>query len=269
MSHFNVFVAGPVEEMLAPYDENLPVEPYVNHTGREVKKTFKQEFKAVIDNNSTGEFAELTKKTNPNDINQMREWWRSWCGKALDDDWNSISTYNQESKWDWYEVGGRWCGKLILKTKGTGKRGTKSWALGDTDPYGDEDGLYTDSAPLSQIDFKAMDKVEVVVAMEYWDDVFGGNTPYNSTYVATLQESLLTTFKTKENYANKMGKFSTYALLTPYHGWVEPGEMGWFGISAAQPEQRQKFKATVFPNIIKDLKKRSPHIMISIVDCHI
>lgn len=33
----------------------------------------------------------------------------------LDEDGNLLSTCNPNSKWDWYEVGGRWHGMLLLK----------------------------------------------------------------------------------------------------------------------------------------------------------
>ena len=33
-----------------------------------------------------------------------------------------MSTYNPDSKWNWYEEGGRWEGSLVLKTKNLSKQ---------------------------------------------------------------------------------------------------------------------------------------------------
>lgn len=41
---------------------------------------------------------------------------KKW-GYGMDDDENLLSTYNPESKWDWYSEGGRWGAWLILKEK--------------------------------------------------------------------------------------------------------------------------------------------------------
>lgn len=41
---------------------------------------------------------------------------KKW-GYDMDDDENLLSTYNPESKWDWYSEGGRWGAWLILKEK--------------------------------------------------------------------------------------------------------------------------------------------------------
>ena len=54
-----------VDDLLAPYDENLEVPPHM-------------------------------------------------IKSPLNEDINVLTTYNPQSKWDWYEIGGRWSGLLIL-----------------------------------------------------------------------------------------------------------------------------------------------------------
>lgn len=43
------------------------------------------------------------------------EWNDNAWRKGEDGEWYSWSSYNPDSKWDWYEVGGRWAGSLQLK----------------------------------------------------------------------------------------------------------------------------------------------------------
>lgn len=38
-------------------------------------------------------------------------------GYIIDEDENLLSTYNEDSQWDWYTIGGRWDGYLILKDR--------------------------------------------------------------------------------------------------------------------------------------------------------
>ena len=114
MSHFLIVVLVPndtedieqaVEDLLAPYDENMAVEPYVYKTREEV----------------VTEKVEITEKVNSADcpdylkdykgkIEQMSlaEFAESYFGKEVDGEGNRLSTYSQKSKWDWYVIGGRW-----------------------------------------------------------------------------------------------------------------------------------------------------------------
>ena len=40
---------------------------------------------------------------------------------------------------------------------------------------------------------------------------------------------------------DKMEDFNTYAVLRPDGEWIEPGEMGWWGVSYATPEEEERF----------------------------
>lgn len=41
---------------------------------------------------------------------------KDW-GYKIDEEGNLLSTYNPDSKWDWYSIGGRWNGFLVLKER--------------------------------------------------------------------------------------------------------------------------------------------------------
>lgn len=105
MSHFVVTVAVPfdrdpdavvasIARVLDPYDENKEVEPYVAHTPASI----------AADERYQGYLAKEPALTPV-----------KWYGGTLDAEGNVLSTYNPKSKWDWWEVGGRWDGYLTLK----------------------------------------------------------------------------------------------------------------------------------------------------------
>jgi hypothetical protein len=90
MSHFAIAVIGDVDTLLAPYDENIRVAPRTDLTAEQVL----EEFKA----NNKGKFK---------DVREFAAW---YYGRELEPDSRLTTTYNPDSKWDWYEIGGRWWG---------------------------------------------------------------------------------------------------------------------------------------------------------------
>ena len=62
----------------------------------------------------------------------------------IDENCGIISTYNPNSKWDWYSVGGRWKGLLLVKSDTTdskeGKPGVFEMISGESKPNKAPDG---------------------------------------------------------------------------------------------------------------------------------
>lgn len=86
-----------IEDKMAPYDENLEVDPYIIYTKAELQNLF-EDFK---------------KNPEREKYNYSIETFCSeWHGYELDEHGNAISTHNPEGFWDWYVVGGRWDGEL-------------------------------------------------------------------------------------------------------------------------------------------------------------
>lgn len=139
MSHFSVAVFHKenqsIEDLLAPYDEDIVVEPYIQYTKEQaIAKTRKE-----IEEFKNGLYAKYLKNpeeyakdcSNENHLQYLREgfpkklkWTDEECyedvaqyyyDEDIDEEGNLYSTYNPNSKWDWYEVGGRW--NHILTTK--------------------------------------------------------------------------------------------------------------------------------------------------------
>lgn len=127
MSHFVGLCFGVNwESNLDQYDENMEVEPYIRYTKDEaideVKRRHAQSYenalealkKKDLDSESYEYFQKVLDK------GLFISWEDAWkeakdWGYEIDDDENLLSTYNPESKWDWYSVGGRWDGFLHYK----------------------------------------------------------------------------------------------------------------------------------------------------------
>lgn len=105
------------------------------------------------------------------------------------------STYNPKSKWDWYEIGGRWRGSLIIKK-------------------GKEAILTADVAPFNTSIFKLVSSssFEEAGTKGYEGNAFDG---------ARIEDI---DWETEE-----MKQFSTLAVITKDKKWRERAELGWWG----------------------------------------
>lgn len=142
MSHFSVYVfttekGKDVEELLAPYDEDIDVAPYVAFTREEA---IADERKSLENYKNSWFYQEYLKdpkayeekhKDNPEHLEYLRNFQNMFdtitdeelYQKKKDyyeDDMvtpkgDLLSTYNPNSKWDWYSIGGRWSGTLVNK----------------------------------------------------------------------------------------------------------------------------------------------------------
>ena len=140
MSHFAVYVftnkgGRDIDELLAPYDEEIVCEPYIEYTKQQAIEKVRKD----IEDYKNGLYAEyladpvtykekcsnadhidyleneFPKKLNWTD-DECYEYQKQWFEDDMVDEYgNLLSTYNPNSKWDWYEIGGRWSRELINK----------------------------------------------------------------------------------------------------------------------------------------------------------
>ena len=87
MSHYSVAVFTKpggldIEVLLEKYYEGMEVEPYI-----------------------------LYSKDHPDYLENKKY----WDENMIDEEGNLLSTYNPKSKWDWYEIGGRFSDMIKLK----------------------------------------------------------------------------------------------------------------------------------------------------------
>lgn len=168
---------------------------------------------------------------------------------------------NPQAKWDYYRIGGRYTGLLQLKENGKGRRGEKGyeWKYTDVKPHSTE--LHVDQAAKGDIDWKAMSNnpEEKISLGKQWDRVMSGEDFYTPQYFKDR-------WVTKENYIRLNMMFSTYAVITEDGKWHAPGEVGWWGCSSEEHEDKRNFIESFYDMFIKNLPDDT---LLTIVDCHI
>ncbi|SRR6266851_8556022 len=109
-------IEGFLADQMAPYNENIEVEPYVCYSLDEAKADIEAEirrFEQILGRNDQDHNLEKCRKH----LDQLRtttpegkyaEYVR--YHESFNDQGEPISTYNADSKWDWYRIGGRWDG---------------------------------------------------------------------------------------------------------------------------------------------------------------
>lgn len=153
MSHFTVAVFTKpdglsVVELLAKFDKNIEMEPYIALTKEQVieeSKNINKKYEATTyaeylkdpiayaeKYHHNSPHIEYLKNTFPKMLKMTdEEHYQHYIrDSTTDENGNLLSTYNPNSKWDWYSIGGRWSNFLKLKN-----------------------GLCADSALLSDVDF--------------------------------------------------------------------------------------------------------------------
>jgi hypothetical protein len=158
MSHFKIIVCcddpDQVEALLAPFDENLEVEPYRNYQGGEPGDYW-----------SVGilrEDGRLPEEPTWTEVAEAHNAQYAPDGPGGDDGSEYLhtdgerawvmSTYSPASKWDWYEVGGRYNGHFAYKPEFASEviHGGRSWASSEVEP------LHCDGGPKKALDLEKM-----------------------------------------------------------------------------------------------------------------
>ena len=258
MSHFTVGVICEdpmdVDKLLAPYSENLEVEPYIGRTKEQMiedGKRFKEHCQEESKNGIEDYMASyLTAKTDEDFYNLQKQ---DYC--EYDKDGNELTTYNPDSKWDWYSIGGRWAGELKIRI--TEENGLGEYAESDQDEF-----VYGDVAKIKDIDFSPNTE-RYNECYQWWkDNVEAPDVEWNDLY---KKEYFTERYKDAEEYATRNASFGTFALVTPDGEWHECGEMGWFGCSSETPEEARAWD----DQYMSFIKNANPEHYFVMVDCHI
>lgn len=170
----------------------------------------------------------------------------------------NISTYNPFSKWDWWQIGGRWSGyfdpdynpeedesnfETCFVCGGTGMR---SDALGqqrrESDPDFTCNGCGSKPGPPGV----------TVKWPTHW--VQHGNITTVAHWIELIEEG--------EGDLSRESVIP-YAMVTPDGIWHAKGEMGWFGMSHDEIDQDD------WDSRVKEIAKAVPNTLAVIVDCHI
>lgn len=269
MSHFAVAVftdgTKTVEELLAPFDENIKVAPYVTRTKAQIieeAKKRKAKYEEKIKDTPKLRDEQFVKKYL--DATTDEELYQAEYDEysTYDEDGNELSTYNPNSQWDWYSIGGRWRGCLKATE---GEAGEASFF--DLSP--DKPGRFS-AAKIKNIDFTP-DKDKYEKCLRYWEVVVEGSPlkpeeKKEDFFNFYKKEWYLEHYKTKEEYAERQTAFITYAVVMPDGRWYEKGKMGWWGISSETHEEAYDWDKNYKQNFID---KADPEWTLTIVDCHI
>jgi hypothetical protein len=142
MSHFSVYVFTnedsdrDVESLLAPYNEEIIVAPYIKYTKQQAIQKVREDiekykngiykeflndpesYKKECNNKDHIKYLEegFPKKLNWSDEECFEDLKQYYDEDEVDNEGNLWSTYNPNSKWDWYDdEGGRWKDCLVTK----------------------------------------------------------------------------------------------------------------------------------------------------------
>lgn len=264
MSHFAVAVFTDdntdVEELLAPYDENITVDRYLLHTPDELVRNARERLEQYY----VGRYTEYKKDpiaylNNHCDGNKENEHYKyissefmrlytgadeqllerelsDYSDDMVDENKNVYSTYNPNSKWDWYSIGGRFYSMLFDAVSGE----------------------YVDEALARDIDFIQMQH-DAMSSLEPYDEAIN-NGWFKPEYLKRK-------YPDTETYEKIETTFWTRAVVTPDGEWHEVGEMGWFACSSEEPEEIIKWVNAYYDSFIAPAIQNDWRIHI--VDCHI
>jgi hypothetical protein len=175
-------------------------------------------------------------------------------------------------KWDWYIVGGRWSGELLLKEGGEGTTNTNISNLVEPNKNPNR----ADTALAGDIDFEGM-------RQNYIDQVSSGYDKWKALPPADQKEersaaihsSDLWWFEceraddidggmSKEDYIAKYAQAHalTFAFITPDGQWIERGNMGWWAAVSNKNPNYDKLWWDFVTTLPADQR-------VYLVDCHI
>lgn len=128
-----------VAAALAPYDENTEVDAYVSESRDEILAEIAA--------------SDYEKDTRPTDPTELIRWWRG-DHIQFNEDGDPLTTYNPDSKWDWWQIGGRWNGywTFVSAESSAPVAGCRSW----TNEHEDTPTLATNSGRVAEIAAETM-----------------------------------------------------------------------------------------------------------------
>lgn len=299
MSHFCVLVTGiDIDVQLAPFDENLQVEPYREYLPEAAWRYYNCEPGAPAEEVAAKWNAEWETDTFGVDEHGLYE----------------THTINPDGKWDWYEIGGRWAPFFRVKPGVVPTPPNFSWGW-DDDDKAKYLGTHTDRARKGDIDFAFMHAEAYWEADAQWlayDALRQAHPEYHSfahifadlqaeaadeleldpdgTFLNGLRHRARIAYNTQPRvqactgavsvpfmedmdayFGTDRGAFATrvansmgipYAVLHDGE-WHAKGDMGWFGMSrdAHAVDEWHAFVTTL-------LDKLDDDTLLTIVDCH-
>lgn len=248
MSHFAVLILGDdVEGQLAPFDESIQVEPYVNAT-----LTFEDHW-ATDSLREKG--YEITDAHSL--LAAMRKEWKDDSGSDLvirDDGLiDEMTTYSPLSQWDWWVEGGRYSNRLFHRN---GRR-VNSLRKGDLDldamrseklaeaaiefdRYAALAASFPPPRPWSEICAAHGEDIDAA-RREWWSNEFVQAMREGGYWFDDLHEEFfIGDPDARERYLKRAeGRALSCWAVVKDGQWYERGKMGWFGMSTDEMDEDQ------------------------------
>lgn len=207
---------------------------------------------------------------------------------------------NPNKRWDWYQVGGRWTGSLLLLPKARGIVGRPGLMTSDAAPG------YADQAMKGDIDFTQMRNDAEVKARVLWEDtrrITGGSAwetwddtlirfcgpeekrdrskidlareEYHSQPALELLKASgkeVYSWEVDDHLTLDMDKYlergrqraCAHFAFVRDGKWTERGKMGWFGMSSDEVSDGQWLR--MFNDMLDEIPDDT---LLTVVDCHI
>ena len=244
-------------EILSPYDENLEVEPYVAKTKQEIiddaKKTISEIIAYLRDQSNEDKdpsryqdifrwhankiklYEDALEKNDPDTFYKLGIDLECFSEDNFDEDKNYLSTYNPDSKWDWWCIGGRF-----------------------------SDVLPKNPMPISEWPEKIkLTDEEIKEKHEHIYNVY--QTIQDGTYDGFYRvEYMQQKYPTLQSFCEAHVNPHLYAIVDLDGLWHEPGRMGWFS-SMAEPDKEREWNDKFYDTFI--VPNRDCYI--TVIDCHI
>jgi len=274
MSHFAVLVMGKneddLERLLAPYDENISVAQYVSMTKEKMAEEYREitkrklayarkRLEKMLKDEETPDMSEVKLQAGvafaavdelmdvcPYDDKCYDAYVKNYADEeSLDEDGNLLSTYNPKSKWDWYDIGGRFSGEF----------------------FKDKEGNAVDEGYASELDL-GMDKEKFDAAALWWDVNIAETVEGEERDPLFFgKQYYLDRYKNREIFATVRSLPIFRAVVTPDGEWYEKGEMGWFCATSETAEESLEWDLNFYERFIKEAIEKNYYL--TVVDCHI
>lgn len=303
MSHFSVIVCiddpNKLDDVLAPYDENKDVEPYRDYEKGDAKDFWAvsplREHNGLNPDDTSLTWAQVAEAYNArySDDDQLLV---DESGRAY-----TMSTYNPESNWDYWRIGGRWGGYFHVRPGFEAKviKPKRDWdspdvVLANTCDGGPKAALDLDTLREAKAEEarKTYSEFHALVAgtpearpwsefVDLLDKVEGftidqARSEYHSQpRVEALKGSdfrwhddAIAAFQRPERLYvehERARAVPGYALVTLDGKWMAPGRMGWFGMGSDDESSRIGYweAANAYIESLPDTA------WLIAVDCHI
>lgn len=244
MSHFTVLVVDTkneksVDEWMGPFFEGIEKDRIIDWTVQDVLDYFKKEnVDFPYDHVDESNMIEYLERAEELDFDTSEH----------DDEGNLYYLGNEDAKWDWYQIGGRWSGMLKKL-----------------------DGTRCDECEVKDLDL-SLDTKAYNEAKRFWEVVVDKQPlkdgEYADGFTSWYKDSYYKdTFGDKETFAKDKASLSTLAMLLDGK-WYEQGKMGWFGMSDTTSDSLKEY-TNFFNKTLEELKETHPHATVTLVDCHI